>query len=508
MAASDSFRQDDQDLERRPASSSLEEPDLVAPTAEEESAEGEKEKVALDFEFDVESVGPCKRKVIITIPRKEVDRYFQVEFDKIRSEAHVPGFRPGRAPRKLLEKRFRGELREPVKARLMLDAFTELAERANLAPISDPNLDPDGIELPDEGDFAFEFSVEVRPEFNVPNWRGLKLTRKVYSYTPQYFEKYWQGELSTLADLIEIEEPAQIGDYIECDVSLWHEGRLLNSADKERLLIRPRLTFLDGVIEDFGEKMVGVRAGEARTCEVRVSENCADSEIAGKTIQARFKVHSVLRREFANEPAKWAELAGYSSIEEMRAVYEDRLRTRLEQMTYEDLREQIVTQLLDVVPFDLPEELVKQQTERELRRRAVDLIRAGYSQEDIQPHLNVIAREAQTRVVRLLREHFLLERLAEEEKIEASEADIEDEIQRIAKQIGVSPRQVRADLEQEEAWDVLRNAIIERKMIEEIVKAAEITEKEEVLAAPEELGETALDLGIARRKPAREESSE
>jgi trigger factor len=241
---------------------------------------------------------------------------------------------------------------------------------------------------------------------------------------------------------------------------------------------------------------------------VRVSENCADSEIAGKTIQARFKVHSVLRREFANEPAKWAELAGYSSIEEMRAVYEDRLRTRLEQMTYEDLREQIVTQLLDVVPFDLPEELVKQQTERELRRRAVDLIRAGYSQEDIQPHLNVIAREAQTRVVRLLREHFLLERLAEEEKIEASEADIEDEIQRIAKQIGVSPRQVRADLEQEEAWDVLRNAIIERKMIEEIVKAAEITEKEEVLAAPEELGETALDLGIARRKPAREESSE
>jgi len=507
MAASDGFRQDDENLQRTSDAPDLEEADLVAPVATNESAEQEQE-ASLEFEFDVESAGPCRRKVIITIPRKEVDRYFQEEFDKIRDEAQVPGFRPGRAPRKLLEKRYRNELREPVKARLMLDAFTALADRVNLAPISDPNLDPDGIELPDEGDFAFEFSVEVRPEFEIPNWKGLKLTKKVYSFTPQYFETYLREQLQSAATLTEIDEPAQMGDFIECDVSLWHEGRLLNSSDKERLLIRPRLTFLDGVVEDFADKVIGVRAGESRTCEVRVSESCSDPEIAGKTIQAKLKVHAVLRRQSTGDLESLAGMLGFASVEELRKSYEEALHLRLEQMTYEDLRTQILDQLLDVVPFDLPEDLVKRQTERELRRRAVELIRAGYSQDDIQPHLNAIARDAQTKVVRLLREHFLLERLAEEEKIDASEDDMEEEIKRIAAQTGRSPRQVRAELEQEEALDAVRNAIVERKMIQRIVEAAEISEKQETLTAPEETGETALDLGVVRAKPAAEESSE
>ncbi|MGQ9505462.1 MAG: trigger factor [Thermogutta sp.] len=506
MNASDSFRENDQELEQRPDSASFEEPDLAAPITEEEPAEGERPE--LEFEFDVESVGPCKRKVIVTIPRNEVDRYFQEEFDKIRSEAQVPGFRPGRAPRKLLEKRYRGELREPVKARLMLDAFTALTDRMKLAPISDPNLDPDGIELPDEGDFAFEFSVEVRPEFQIPNWRGLKLTRTVYSYTPQYFEKYLQDQLSLVARLEEVDQPAQMWDLIECDIALFHDGRLLNSSDSERLVIRPRLTFMDGVIENFAEQLVGVRAGEARICEVRVSENCPDPEIAGKTVQAKFKVHQVLRAQTKKDPESVASELGFGSVEEMRSAYEKRLGLRLEQMTYDDLREQILNQLLDVVPFELPEDLVKRQTERELRRRAVELIRAGYSQEDIQPHLNAIARDAQTRVVRLLREHFLLERLAEEENIEASEEDIEEEVKKMAMLSGRSPRQVRAELDEEEAWDVLNNAIVERKMIQRIIAAADVTDKEQTLTVPEETGETALNLGITRAKPTSEEASE
>ncbi|MGB4727668.1 MAG: trigger factor [Thermogutta sp.] len=510
MVASDGFRQDDEELKQASGLSEVEDADLMAPAATDESA-GEAEEsteTPLEFEFDVEAAGPCKRKIIVTIPRKEVDRYFQEEFDKIRDEAQVPGFRPGRAPRKLLEKRYRNELREPVKARLMLDAFTALADRANLAPISDPDLDPDRIELPDEGDFAFEFSVEVRPEFEIPNWKGLKLTKTVYSYTPQYFEAYLREQLKSEALLEEVEEPAQLGDYITCDISLFHEGRVLNSSDGERLLIRPRLTFMDGVIEDFGERMVGVQRGESRTCDVRVAESCSDPELAGKTIQVRFKVHAVLRRRSAENLEAFAQTMGYGSVEELRDAYERRLRSRLDQMTYESLRKQILDQLLDVVPFDLPQDLVKRQTERELRRRAVELVRAGYSQEDIQPHLNAIAREARTQVVRLLREHFLLERLAEAENIEADEDAIDAEVERIAMQTGRSPRQVRAELDQEEAWDVIRNAIVERRMIEKIIEVAEITEEQKTLTAREEAEETALDLGVVRPKPSAEETSD
>jgi len=96
MVASDGFRQDDEELKQASGLSEVEDADLMAPAATDESA-GEAEEsteTPLEFEFDVEAAGPCKRKIIVTIPRKEVDRYFQEEFDKIRDEAQVPGFRP------------------------------------------------------------------------------------------------------------------------------------------------------------------------------------------------------------------------------------------------------------------------------------------------------------------------------------------------------------------------------------------------------------------------------
>jgi len=467
----------------------------------------EEAKPKLKFEYDVESVGACKRRIIVTIPREEVDRYFAEELDKIRNEATVPGFRPGRAPRRLLEKRFRSELEEPVKSRLMLDSFWSLIEEAKLAPIGDPDLDPDDVELPEEGDFAFEFTVEVRPEFQLPQWRGLKLQRKVFELTPEYVDRAMQQLVQKFTDLAEVNGPAEMGDYIECEITLRHEGRVLNSADDERIQIRPTLTFLDGIIRDFGEKMVGVRQGESRFCDVEVSESCADPNLAGKTVQAHFKVHKVLRPQTAQSIEEIARVAGYDSPDLFRKSFEDQLRARMELRVYEDLRKQILDQLLDVVPFDLPEDLVRKQTEREIRGRAVELTRSGYTAEEIRRELNLIAREAREVVVRLLREHFLLERLAEEEKIEASEQDIEEEIQRIARMTMRSPRQVRAEYEQENAWDVLRNAIVERKVIDRIVSEAEVTDVQMPLPVEEPSEETALDMEVVRQVPEREEES-
>lgn len=537
MAASDQPRNDqDQELQgsasqdereaRASQGQGIEEADLVAPeesleTAEpatgtslqsvegqveaaesaKEAAEGEEKTPQLEFEFDVEVAGPCKRRVIITIPRKEVDRYFAEELDKVRPEASVPGFRPGRVPRRLLEKYLRRELSEPVKNRLILDSITQLTELAKLAPISDPDLDTDEIELLDEGDFAFEFSIEVRPEFEMPQWRGLKLRKKVFSYTPQYLQAYLETQARTVAKPQEIDGPAQLGDYIECDISIWHEGQLLNSAEGERLMLRPRLTFLDGVINDFGDRMQGVMAGESRTCDLQVSENCANPDIAGKVVQAKFKVHKIRRMQMAGDLENIAQLLGYSSEEEFRREAEERLRLRLELDSYMDLRKQILDQLLDVVPFDLPQDLITQQTERELRRRAVDMLRSGISREEIQADLNSIARDARNQIVRLLREHFLLERLAEEEAIEATDQDIEEEIKLMAARMGRSPRQVRAEFEQEGAMDVVRNACVERKVISRIIEAAEVTEEPVTLFGPEEQPETAVDFAVARTTP-------
>jgi len=454
----------------------LEQAVAVAAGKSEEENGGEAPTPPLEYEHAIEEVEACKRRVLVTIPQREVQRFFADELREIKDTAAVPGFRPGHVPRKLLEKRYWVELKESLKAKLMLAAFEDLSEKKAFAPISDPDLDLSKVELPDDGDFVFEFSIEVRPQLTIENWKGLKVRKPVYQVSDAFREQRIRRLLESQAELVEVDGPAEMGDYIVADLTLRSEDRVINSAENETIRIRPTLSFLDGVAEKFGESMVGVRAGETRTCPVTVSQECQDPELVGKTVEAVFKVRAVKRHDLAGVAERFgvseAELA-----EEWREELDKRLALRLESKLAESLRKQVLDQLIGQLNFELPRDLVKKQTIRELRRMALEMQSQGYSEEDIQRQLNLLQRQAGQRVDRLLREHFVLEQLAEQEGIDVSQEDLEREVVRIAEQTNDSPRRVRARIEQENAWDVLQNQVTERKVIERVLEFAEIEEE-------------------------------
>lgn len=471
----------------------------VAAEQPEEGEGAQASQISLEYEHAIEEVDACKRRVLVTIPQREVQRFFADELSEIKDTAAVPGFRPGHVPRKLLEKRYWVELKDSLKVKLMLAAFEDLSEKKAFAPISDPDLDLASVELPDAGDFVFEFSIEVRPEFKVENWKGLKLQKPVFAMTDAQREQRVRQAFENAAELKEIDGPAEMGDYIVADLTLRFEDRVINSSENETIRIRPTLSFLDGVADTFGEVMKGVQAGETRTCPVAVSQECQDPELAGKTVEAVIRVRAVKRPDIAGVAAAQGrteeELA-----QELRETVDRGLATVMANAQAKALREGILDQLIDQVRFDLPQDLVKKQTAREVRRMALELQSQGHSLEEIQAQLNQLQRQAGQKVARLLREHFVLEQLAEQEGIDASEEDLEREVIRIAEQMNESPRRVRARIEQENAWDVLRNQVIERKVIDRVLEFAEIEEVARELDLPDRDLEFALSESIARVK--------
>ncbi|GAB4142064.1 MAG: trigger factor [Thermogutta sp.] len=477
--------------------------DLEQGVAVAAQAEGEEDAEApqppLEYEHAIEEVDACKRRVLVTIPKREVQRFFADELSEIKDTAAVPGFRPGHVPRKLLEKRYWVELKDSLKAKLMLAAFEDLSEKKAFSPISDPDLDLDSVELPDDGDFVFEFSIEVRPEFTVENWKGLKVKRPIYRISEEHRNRQARRSLEKMAELEEIDDAAEMGDYIVADVTLRLDDRVVNSSENETIRIRPTLSFLDAVAESFGETMAGVRAGETRTCPVVVSQECRDPELAGKTVEAVFKVRAVKRPNIAAVLAEQGKTEE-QFLNEWREEAERYIDSWLESNQARVIRQSVLNQLIDQVRFDLPRDLVKKQTVREVRRMALELQSQGYTKEEIQARLNQLQREAAERVDRLLREHFLLEQLAEQEGIDASEEDLEREVIRIAEQAGESPRRVRAQIEQENAWDVLRNQVIERKVIERVLEFAEVEDEAKDLEWPDEDVEFALSESVARSR--------
>ncbi len=434
------------------------------------------EQPKLHLEVQVEKPEACRRHVVVTIPPEDIQRYIDQVIDELSPKADVPGFRPGRAPRKLIAARFRKEIRQQAKAQLLLDAIQQAIEQEELVPISEPDFDPEAVELPEQGSLTFEFELEVRPEFELPDWKGLKLRRVVREVTDQDIEGMLDRLLADEAELVPTDEPAAPGDYVTVDITFYDGERQIAKTEEETVQLVPVLTFGDATLEGFDKLMEGVRPGDRREATLTISEEAPAAEYRGKQIKAVFEVVDVRR---AKRPELTPELLAsrfgedIQSEEELREVIRRNLASRFEYEQRRQLREELTNALLKDADWELPQDLLRRQSQRELERMALELRRSGFTDAEIRVYENRLRQNVLQETARALKEHFILERIAEEEGIDAEPEDFDMEILMIASSSGESPRRVRARLEKSGQMDVLRNQIVERKVIDRILDHAQ-----------------------------------
>jgi trigger factor len=437
----------------------------------EEEAPSAKQKLHLDVK--VEKRSACQRHITVIIPREDVDRYFDHAFSELMPTASVPGFRPGRAPRKLIEHRYRKEVQDQVKGELIMDSLAQVTEDNKLAAISEPDLDLAAVELPEEGPLIFEFEIEVRPEFELPNWKGLTIERPMRDFTDADVDRQLRRILENRGRLVPFEGPAEPGDYISTALTFKHDGEVLSHSDEEVIRIRPVLTFRDGRIENFDELIKGVKAGDTLEMEAMIAEDAPNEALRGKTVTAVFDVHEVKKLEVPELSASLLEdLGGFQTEQELRDEIRRQLERQLSYYQQRRAREQVLRLLTVAADWELPPELLRRQSHRELQRAVLELRSAGFSEDQIRAHQNELLQNSRAATARALKEHFILERIAEEEKIEDLPEDYDREIALIAAQSGESVRRVRARLEKQGLMDTLRNQIIERKAIDLILSHA------------------------------------
>ncbi len=199
------------------------------------AVEGDGDEAAdepLNLDVQVTSPGACERHVTVTIAREDIDRYFDDAFGEMMPTAAVPGFRIGRAPRKIVEHRFRDEVSDQVKSALLLDSLEQISEEQRFTAISEPDFDLEAVEVPKEGPMTFEFTIEVRPEFDMPQWKGLKLNRPVREFTDADVDAQLEQMLSRYGQLAPFEGEASEGDYLSVNFTSSYEGKQLRARMK------------------------------------------------------------------------------------------------------------------------------------------------------------------------------------------------------------------------------------------------------------------------------------
>jgi len=427
----------------------------------------------LDVQVKIDSPGTCQRHITVTIAEADVERYFNNAIGEMMPKAVVPGFRAGRAPRKLVEARFRKDVADQVKASLLMDSMAQVTEDQNLSAISEPDIDLGAIEVPDSGPMTFEFNLEVRPEFDLPQWKGLSIERPTKEFTSQDVDAQLRRLLERRGRLVPYNGAAELGDFITANITFKHGEEVLARADEQVLCVRKKLSFRDGTLEGFDQLMIGAKADDTREGQVKLTEAAANEELRGKTVTAVFNVLEVKKLEVPELDADLLRGMGrFENEGELRDALMDELKRQLEYHRQQGARQQITAALTAAANWDLPPDLLRRQSVRELERSVLELRRSGFSDEEIRTHQNELRQNVLATTARALKEHFILEKLAEQENIEDTPDDYDHEIRLIAAQSGESPRRVRAQLEKRDLMDILRNQIIERKTIDLILSHA------------------------------------
>jgi trigger factor len=440
---------------------------------EEAAGEGEEKKPEkLVQTVDMQDIGPCKKHVKVTVERAGIDKRLNEKFSELVKDSSVPGFRRGKAPRRVIERQFHKQVGDQVRTEVLMASLEQLGEENDIAPLTPPDLHPETIEIPKEGPLIYEFDVEVRPQFDLPNYKGLQLKRPIRTFNENDIDREVKRVLDPYGQLVPKDGAAELDDYVIADLTVRDGARLVGTSKEVTIRVEPRLAFRDGMADRFGEQLRGASAGQARQIDITLSDRAADPALRGKTVQGTVEVKDVKRMRLPELTHEFLHNFGVHSEAQFRERVVRMLEMRLEYQQRQAARQQVLDQIAAASTWELPQDLLQRQARRAMGRRLMEMREAGMSDEEIRGQQRLLQQDVLRSTAQALKEHFVLQKIAEHEKIEVNEDEIDAAIEALAARSNESPRRVRARLEKDELLEPLAIEIIERKVLDLILENA------------------------------------
>lgn len=422
--------------------------------------------------LQVRSSGPWQHTLDIEVPADEVDRRLDEVARQIQRRASLPGFRKGKVPIDLVRQHFAETVEQQFLEDFVPQVTGEAVDQARLNPVVPPLVR--NLRFVPGQPIRFEAVVDVRPEVEVRDYRGIAARRRVRQIDEAAVTRVLEGLREESAVFTDVERAAQRGDVVLLDSTrLDVNGRRLAGS---RLKARRIPLGSPDVLPDLENALLGAEAGQERTFEIHYPADYPSQELAGTTQRYVVKVRKIQEKKLRDLDDNFArEVFKLESLEELRSRVrlnlegEDRVRVQRE------LETAIVTELIRRNPIDLPERLVKWMLDRVIHEategRAVD--------EALHRDLEQRYREG---VERSLRREVLLAAVARQEKLEISDEEVGEEIDRMALADARQAARVRARYQAPDRRQALRESLLERKALDWLINAAEV--QDETAEAP------------------------
>ena len=433
---------------------------------------------------ELKEISPTQREIHLQIDAESLKVAYGKVSQKYAKRANVPGFRKGYAPLDVVRVRFREEIKSDVLQDVVPTAVTAAILEHDLHPLTEPQLhleDHENVKVNGSQPLTLHVHVEVMPEIAKPKYNGLEVTRRVKPVLDGEIEDLIAERLWKEAALIPVEgRKSKIGDTVIADL----EGRFADDPDGEPIKADGIEVVLgDEVIEKaFTDNLVGVNEDDEKKFTVEYPETFSSEALAGKTVHYTASIRSVGQTEVPGLNDAWAKSLdeGYKSLADLRK----KLRADLEKYAETDadarLRNNAIAKLIEDNSFEVPNTLIENQARNLLNNFAQDMQQRGVDLNLLdESFVQMAYGNMRTQAERDVRGAMLLEKVAEIEKVDVPQAEVDEEITKMAEHYRVTAEEIRESLEKQGGGiDSIRNNLRTRKSIEAVIAKAKVTNGE------------------------------
>ena len=421
----------------------------------------------------VETLDEVQVKLTVEVEPKRVKKAFDAAARELAKQVEIPGFRKGKAPRRLLEQRFGdGVIAQQAMENALSDYYSEALQKEEIAAVSQPEVD---VETFDENEgCTFSATIEVRPEFEAPSHEGISVTFPEWDVDDDEVDAQLEQMRERFAEVEEVDRAAKTGDLVTLDLRVEVDGEDLEGARVEDALYE---IGSQGVTPKLDEELVGVEGGSELSYEDALPEEYPEK--GGEQATFHVTVKDVREKTLPELDDDFATTASeFDTIEELRKDVRDSLLRRKVEAAQHELRGHIVEAYLAKADIPLPPSMVEadraariEQVEQQAERFGVEMEQLLAMEETSREEFETQAEEQARSTVKA---QLVLDALANQLDVDVETADIEAEINRHAQSNNMPPQQIASIIQQQGSLPALLGDILRRKAIDEIIKAADV----------------------------------
>lgn len=442
----------------------------------------------------IENLAPCRKLLRIEIDAEAVAAAFDAMVNEFRKEANLPGFRPGKAPRDMVAKRYEKEIADEVRRKLLSENYRKAVEEQKLDVLGVPDIEE--IQFGRGQAMLFAATVETAPEIQLPEYKGLPAKREIRSVTDEDVARALDVLREQRATFETAARAAATGDIVVVNYTGTCEGKPIGEIAPAAKSLGEAKAFWIGIearsfLPGFAEQLIGTQAGDRRTVTIDFPADFRTTELAGKRGEFAVEVVEVKERVLPPLDEVLAKALGADSLDKLREGVRKDLENELKYKLDRQVRTQIIRELLSRVQFELPESAVATETRNVVYDIVNENARRGVGREMIERDKEAIYAAAANSAKERVKIAFLVQKIAEQEDIKVSNEEIARRATTLAAMYQIPPDKFVKDLQKRNGLVEIYDQLAHEKVMEFLQQHAQI----------EEVPSSQMPMGLATANP-------